>query len=53
MDTESFDYNVIKGIDFEKVEIDLICVEHLNNELENLLTNLNYVVFYKNIFSNK
>ena len=49
VDTESFDYNVIKGIDFEKVEIDLICVEHLNNELENLLNNLNYVVFYKNI----
>lgn len=49
VDTESFDYKVISGIDFDKVEIDLICVEHLNNELENLLFNLNYVIFSRNI----
>lgn len=49
VDTESFDYKVISGIDFDKVEIDLICVEHLNSELENLLFNLNYVIFGRNI----
>lgn len=49
VDTESFDYKVISGIDFDKVEIDLICVEHLNSELENLLFNLNYVIFSRNI----
>lgn len=49
VDTESYDYKVIKGIDFDNVEIDLICVEHLNSELEKLLEDLNYTVYYKNI----
>lgn len=49
VDTESYDYKVIKGIDFDNVEIDLICVEHLNSELEKLLEDLNYTVYYNNI----
>jgi FkbM family methyltransferase len=49
VDTESYDYKVIKGIDFDNVEIDLICVEHLNSELEKLLEDLNYTVYHNNI----
>jgi FkbM family methyltransferase len=56
IDTESFDYNVILGIDFNTVDIDLICVEHVNQDLINHLESLRYSICHKtlgNVFFKK
>jgi FkbM family methyltransferase len=53
VDTESFDTNVILGIDFNKVKIKLICVEHISNEMINYLNQMNYKEVFRtsgNIF---
>lgn len=42
VDTESFDTNVILGIDFNVVDIDLICVEHSSDLLIEKLTSFGY-----------
>jgi|688.fasta_scaffold54324_3 FkbM family methyltransferase len=44
IDTETYDTKVIKGIDFEKVDIDLICVETLTSELLNYLEKFGYTI---------
>lgn len=49
IDTEAFDLNVIKGINFDQIEIDLICVEHTNDELISLLKINGFDIFYQNI----
>jgi FkbM family methyltransferase len=56
IDTESYDTNVIKGIDFSVCDINLICIEDDNMELNEILVNKGYKVVHKtaNIFySNK
>jgi FkbM family methyltransferase len=55
IDTESYDLNVIKGIDFSLVDIDLICVEDSNDEMNNILVSNGYNEVYKtaNIFYSK
>jgi FkbM family methyltransferase len=42
VDTESFDTNVILGIDFDKVDIKLICVEHLSDKMVEYLKQNGY-----------
>lgn len=44
IDTETYDTKVIKGIDFEKVEVNLICVEALTSELLNYLETFGYAI---------
>jgi FkbM family methyltransferase len=41
IDTESYDLEVVKGIDFNKVKIDLICIEDI--EASDLLKQQNYI----------
>lgn len=41
IDTESYDLEVIKGIDFDKVKIDLICIEDI--EASDFLKQQNYI----------
>lgn len=55
IDTESYDTNVIKGIDFSLFDIDLICVEDNNTEINQILLNNGYKLIYKtaNIFYSK
>jgi len=55
IDTESYDLNVLKGIDFEYFDIDLICIEDWSEELDDLLKNSNYNIVHKtqNIFYSK
>lgn len=47
IDTESYDFNVIKGIDFDVVDIHIIIVEHNSDELESYLKSKNYEIFHK------
>lgn len=51
IDTEMLDYEVLLGIDFKKVDISLICVEHNNPELEKLM-NENHYKFYDKTIGN-
>lgn len=55
IDTESYDTNVIKGIDFFMCDIDLICVEDNDMELNLILKNNGYNIIHKtsNIFYSK
>jgi len=47
IDTESFDSNVIRGIDFTKIEIELICIENIDEDALDILKNNNYEICYK------
>jgi hypothetical protein len=47
VDTESYDYQVIEGVDFDKVNIDLICVEHLDEKLEKKFETNDYYLIHK------
>jgi FkbM family methyltransferase len=47
IDTEAFDSNVIRGIDFTKIEIDLICIENIDENAMDILKNNNYEMCYK------
>lgn len=49
IDTEDFDENVIEGIDFSKVEIKLICVEHDTPKIQKKLTENNFYKVHKTI----
>jgi len=49
IDTEDFDQNVIEGIDFSKVNIKLICIEHSTQVIEDILSNHNYHKVHKTI----
>ena len=56
IDTESFDTKVVIGIDFTKVDIDLICVEHESSELNNKLFNNGFEICHRtlgNVFFKK
>jgi FkbM family methyltransferase len=57
IDTESFDNLVIKGIDFEKCYITLICIEHFTDDISNILLSNNYEECYRTVgnvfFKNK
>lgn len=47
IDTESYDSNVILGIDFNKIKINLICVENINSEAYDILINNNYKICHR------
>lgn len=47
IDTESYDENVLKGIDFGKCSIDLICIETVTIGIKNLLDENGYKEVYK------
>lgn len=47
IDTETYDLNVLKGIDFENINIELICTEDKN--VDDFLKSKGYVEIYKNI----
>jgi len=49
IDTESFDTNVILGINFNDCEIDLICVEHTSDILFKKLNGYGYKDIHKTI----
>jgi len=49
IDTEMWDYEVLKGIDYDKVDISLICVEHNNEDIEMLLIKNDYQYYDKTI----
>lgn len=49
IDTESYDTNVILGIDFSLVKISLICVEHDSQELRNYLEHNSYEEVHRTI----
>ena len=55
IDTESYDLNVIKGIDFTLSDIELICVEDNNSEMNKILNDNGYKIIHKtaNIFYSK
>jgi len=56
IDTEMLDYEVLCGIDFNKVNISLICVEHNNDDIIELMKQNNYKLYDKthgNIFYEK
>lgn len=56
IDTEDFDETVIQGIDFDSVNIHLICVEHNTKVIQDILNKNNYEMVYKtvgNIFYRK
>ena len=48
IDTESFDYKVILGIDFDVCNVDLISVEHTHPEMEEKLSRYGYSVIHSN-----
>ena len=47
IDTEAYDSNVILGLNFDKITINLICVENINETAVNVLKNNNYEICYK------
>ena len=47
IDTESFDTNVILGINFNECNINLICVEHITDEMTEELKKHNYNLCHK------
>lgn len=47
IDTESYDSNVIKGIDFNTCDIDLICVEDDDDQISNILMDNGYKIVYR------
>jgi FkbM family methyltransferase len=47
IDTEAFDSNVIRGIDFNKIKIELICIENIDDSAMDILKNNNYEVCFK------
>ena len=49
IDTEGNDFQVIKGIDFDKVDIDLFCIEHIHNALISYLSKKGYREIYRTI----
>jgi FkbM family methyltransferase len=49
VDTESYDHLVIEGIDFYKTNIKLICVEHVNQQIEKIFKENNYNLIHKTI----
>jgi len=55
IDTEAFDSNVIRGIDFNKINIELICIENVDDSAMDILKNNNYEICFKtdNIFFKK
>lgn len=49
VDTEAFDTNVILGIDFSKIKITLLCVEHISDEMVKYLNDNNYEEIHRTI----
>lgn len=49
IDTEDFDENVIIGIDFELVDINLICIEHDTPKIQKKLLENSFIKLYKTI----
>jgi FkbM family methyltransferase len=47
IDTEAFDSNVIRGIDFNKIEIELICIENIDENAMEILKTNNYEICFK------
>jgi len=45
IDTESFDFNVVLGIDFNVVDIELICVE--DQEVSDIIISKGYTLIYR------
>jgi FkbM family methyltransferase len=49
IDAEGYDSIIIDGIDFNQVSIDLFCVENINQECINILTNHGYNLIHQTI----
>ena len=47
VDTEKYDLNVLKGIDFENINIDLICTE--DDDVDEFLKSKGYIEIFRNI----
>ena len=45
IDTEMWDYEVLKGINYDKVDISLICIEHNNDDIEMLMVKNDYQLY--------
>jgi FkbM family methyltransferase len=49
IDTEGYDEKVLFGIDFNKINIDLICVENITSVGEDILHSNNYKMIHKTL----
>ncbi len=47
IDTEAYDENVLNGINFSIMDIDIICIETDNSEIHNKLSNEGYIICFR------